>query len=366
MWPTATHDEAPGRRHGLLAMLFGWAWPSAFDRGFKRFWKTSWLWSWMWPGRVMGPDGEVCALAPWHPAARAVVLPDDPWQRKISKHGGVVFMMFAASAIAAPTFMEGMGGLDGGRLNLFRGGNDAADQGAGAQGGGNAGGQGAGGGNSGGGQGGSGGPGGGQPGGQGPNGSGDQGGGDGGGEGGGDAGPTTPGGDTPGDGLTFLDPPTTPGSDSTGGFGFGGGDGGDSFGGGGLGGGGGGGSGGGGGQPTDPTTPTGPTDPTNPGGTDPTNPGGGNPPGPFNPPNPPTDKPNLPVDLGGGDPDPGKPNEFVKPTPPVGGDEHNTSPVDDPGHTAPIPEPATWAMMLVGFGAVGYLIRRRRIAASVS
>ena len=27
---------------------------------------------------------------------------------------------------------------------------------------------------------------------------------------------------------------------------------------------------------------------------------------------------------------------------------------------APVPEPQTWAMMILGFGAVGYLIRRRR------
>jgi hypothetical protein len=27
---------------------------------------------------------------------------------------------------------------------------------------------------------------------------------------------------------------------------------------------------------------------------------------------------------------------------------------------APVPEPATWAMMLLGFGAMGMVIRRRR------
>ena len=27
---------------------------------------------------------------------------------------------------------------------------------------------------------------------------------------------------------------------------------------------------------------------------------------------------------------------------------------------SPVPEPATWAMMLLGFGAVGYAMRRRR------
>ena len=72
LWPSALEDATHSRRHGLMALLFGWAWPSKIDGGLKRFWRTSWLWSWMWPGRVMGPDGEVCALAPWHPAARAV------------------------------------------------------------------------------------------------------------------------------------------------------------------------------------------------------------------------------------------------------------------------------------------------------
>jgi hypothetical protein len=71
----------------------------------------------------MGPDGEVSALAPWHAAVRPEVCPGEPWRRKVSRHGGMVFMMFAAAAIAAPTFMETAGGdLLGGRLNLFKGG----------------------------------------------------------------------------------------------------------------------------------------------------------------------------------------------------------------------------------------------------
>ena len=32
---------------------------------------------------------------------------------------------------------------------------------------------------------------------------------------------------------------------------------------------------------------------------------------------------------------------------------------------APVPEPQTWAMMILGFGAVGYLIRRRRARSHV-
>ena len=40
--------------------------------------------------------------------------------------------------------------------------------------------------------------------------------------------------------------------------------------------------------------------------------------------------------------------------PPVGG----AGPLGAP--LAPVPEPQTWAMMILGFGAVGYLIRRRR------
>ena len=33
--------------------------------------------------------------------------------------------------------------------------------------------------------------------------------------------------------------------------------------------------------------------------------------------------------------------------------------------TAPIPEPATWAMMLVGFGAIGFAMRRRKVQPKV-
>jgi hypothetical protein len=34
--------------------------------------------------------------------------------------------------------------------------------------------------------------------------------------------------------------------------------------------------------------------------------------------------------------------------------------ITPPGSPPPVPEPATWAMMLIGFGAVGYTMRRRR------
>jgi hypothetical protein len=33
----------------------------------------------------------------------------------------------------------------------------------------------------------------------------------------------------------------------------------------------------------------------------------------------------------------------------------------DPGPVNPIPEPATWALMIAGFGAVGFALRRRRM-----
>jgi hypothetical protein len=33
---------------------------------------------------------------------------------------------------------------------------------------------------------------------------------------------------------------------------------------------------------------------------------------------------------------------------------------------APVPEPATWAMMLVGFGAIGFAMRRRKVKTTVS
>jgi hypothetical protein len=32
------------------------------------------------------------------------------------------------------------------------------------------------------------------------------------------------------------------------------------------------------------------------------------------------------------------------------------------GGVSPVPEPTTWAMMLIGFGAVGYSMRRRKVS----
>ncbi len=309
MWPTPTYDGTFGRRRGLMATLFAGAWPS----------------------RAVGPSGEICAVA--------------PWQANRGRKRGAIFMMIAASAIAAPTFMEGNGAYDAGRLNLFRGGADAGDAGS-VGGGSGSGGSGAGaqgfGGGAGGGQGGQGGS--------------DGGGaGDGGGVQGGDGGGTP---DTvapqPGDGLTFLDPTTNPGVDPTdfGGdtdFGLGG------FGGGGGGGGaGGGGTGGGGGgqptTPTDPTTPTTPTDPTT----------------PLLPPTPPTDRPAVPGDPTVPTPGGGGPTVFFDPDPPGGGGKDPSDPPGGTVITTPVPEPATWAMMILGFGAVGYVIRRRRFAATVA
>ena len=40
---------------------------------------------------------------------------------------------------------------------------------------------------------------------------------------------------------------------------------------------------------------------------------------------------------------------------------HHPDPLPDPLPSA-VPEPATWAMMLFGFGLVGFLMRRRRPA----
>jgi hypothetical protein len=39
----------------------------------------------------------------------------------------------------------------------------------------------------------------------------------------------------------------------------------------------------------------------------------------------------------------------------------NTAYIDAVGLVAPVPEPATWAMMLLGFGAIGAAMRRRKI-----
>jgi len=43
----------------------------------------------------------------------------------------------------------------------------------------------------------------------------------------------------------------------------------------------------------------------------------------------------------------------------VVGTSHNGSYVGNLNVTA-VPEPATWAMMLIGFGAIGWQLRRRR------
>jgi len=379
LWPSRLENESFGRRHGLMASLFGWMWPQGLDRGMQRWWRASWLWSWMWPGRVMGPNGEICPLAPWHPAARPEVLASDPWQKKVGRHGGAMAMMFAATAIAAPTFMEGNSALDGGRLNLFRGGgatqDDApnggeqttptdggapGDDAGGPDGGAGDGGAGPGGGDAGGGPnndfgppdvggtdggtdgallGGTGGPGPGDPGG-------------GGGDDAGGSDPTMPTGG--GDDLT-PDPGLVPdGDNNDAGAGGGGAVGGGS-------GGGGGGGGSGGGQPTDPNGGNNPN-PGNPGG----NPS--NPDSPFTPPNPPTDKPVFPT-IPGGEPGPGGgptgPSNQLLPRG-DGGDDRGPTDIGETRPTTPVPEPATWAMMILGFGAVGYAIRRRRFAASVS
>ena len=365
MWPRPLQrefDGAKARRAGL-PWLMGWAWPRALDGNLSRWWKLSWLWSWVWPGRLMGPHGEICPLAPWHPALQPAVCDVTPWRARVGRKSVIAGMMMAATAMALPTFMDGAGTLDGGRINLFR-------DGAGGD-------VGAGGGQSG----------------TGGGGTGQSGGGAGGGTGGGltplnpgeltqpgpqdpgdhridpnppgDSGPTSGG--EPG-GVTFLDAPPGglgggPGGNGgvPGGNGFGGGggsgDGGFGGGSGGSGGtGGGGGSGGGGGQPGDPTG------------------GGPVPPGlnPIDPPMPPGDLPIFPTPTPGDLP-PGGGGPFGPPTeqfgPPTGGGGPGGGPGGGgggpgggAGPAGAIPEPTTWAMMIFGFGAVGYVIRRRRVA----
>jgi len=66
----------------------------------------------------------------------------------------------------------------------------------------------------------------------------------------------------------------------------------------------------------------------------------------------------TPPDTGG----PGQP-PFVAPPPgPPGGPDR---PPVQPPETPPggVPEPASWALMILGFGAVGASLRRRRMAA---
>ena len=121
MWPRPLQREFDGagvRRAGL-PRLMGWAWPNKLDIALTRGWRHSWLWSWIWPGRLMGPDGEICALAPWHPALQPEVCEVTSWRRRIARKGTVAGMMMAAAAVASPTLMEGNNPLDGGRLNAF-------------------------------------------------------------------------------------------------------------------------------------------------------------------------------------------------------------------------------------------------------
>lgn len=359
LFPSRLGQGARTRDRGLMALLFGWMWPSNVDRGMARWWRKSWMWAWMWPGRVMGPNGEICPLAPWHPAMRPEFCPTDPWHRKMGRHGGAMALMFAASAIAAPTFMEGNGALDGGRLNLFRGGateqtsptnvqqtdpvtggGDASDPGTPNSGGGSGGAGGSGGGSGG------------------TGGSSDFGPGGGGFDGGGSdsvlGGGETPPGNPTDPGPTTLDPPTGGGDDLSpepglipgGGGGGGGGTGGA-----------GGSGGGGGGQPSGP----GGTDPTNP-----TPPGGSpfDPPAPNSPPTVPSEPPAFPSPPNGlpippgGSPTTGGPGGGGPGGGGPGGGSSDTGP-------AAIPEPTTWVMMILGFGAVGYAIRRRRFVATV-
>jgi hypothetical protein len=326
-----------------------WLWPEAADRGLARWWRASWLWSWAWPGRVMGPDGEICPLAPWHAVVWA--QGDAPWHRR---HGKTLLTMVALAALAAPGFIGS--DLLGGRLNLFladtpspgdapqAGGAEHASSGGGAPGGGSSDNSGA-----------------------------------------ADQAPANlieDGGapaDEPGlepaadnteagGGTSFLDP--GPGGaddlapDAGLGFGFGGGAGGGGAGGGGAGGGGGP---GGDGDPVTPTEPTNPQNPTNP--TTPDDPTGGPPPGP---PEVPTDHPTFPTfptgptfpttggpTTGGGDPgDGGEPSVPVDPFSPSGPGGHGEAPDSLP--PGGVPEPAAWALMILGFGAMGCALRRRR------
>lgn len=102
MWPRPLQREFDGagvRRAGL-PRLMGWAWPNKLDIALTRGWRHSWLWSWIWPGRLMGPDGEICALTPWHPALQPEVCEVTSWRRRIARKGTVAGMMMAAAAVA--------------------------------------------------------------------------------------------------------------------------------------------------------------------------------------------------------------------------------------------------------------------------
>ena len=77
--------------------------------------------------------------------------------------------------------------------------------------------------------------------------------------------------------------------------------------------------------------------------------------------------------LGAGPPgDPGAVSPFFAPFTPGGSDPSNPGLVGSPPPGIPlpgggaVPEPATWAMMILGFFAVGWAVRRRRLRASSS
>lgn len=349
-WPRPLQREfdGAGARRAGLSWLLGWAWPQSLDSALTRGWRHSWLWSWIWPGRLMGPDGEICPLVPWHPALGPEICEATPWRRRRASKGGVAGMMIAAVAVASPTFMEGNGVLDGGRLNAFVSGSVGGGQ---TDGGGHEGGTGGGGWSRYGSR---------------PQTPGEpvegaspstmdsltdgyeQSDGSGGGidPDDGNSVPASAGGRNDNGGVTFLNPPagdTFGGTFGGGGGGSGSSDGGSS---------GGGGPGGGGTGEPDGGGPGGPADDPliYPGAKDDvldsSRPGGGMGPDPgrLNP-----GQPNLgPGGPGGGDPGGGPVALF-----------------GDPGGggvpTAPVPEPATWAMMIIGFGALGYVIRRRRL-----
>lgn len=104
-----------------MATLFGWAWPAVLGRFVKHGWCVLRLWSWARPYKVWGLHGETRPLVTWRPAVRPQVCSGEPWRRPPRGRRSIILMMLSATALAAPTIMEGNPTLNGGRLNLFRG-----------------------------------------------------------------------------------------------------------------------------------------------------------------------------------------------------------------------------------------------------